>query len=110
MDNTNLPRADVSNAALAGALIGLLLLVLTGTPTVAAVASFATVILQFGFAWLLSAPYKLHANFLAGALVAVAVGVYSIRTGLPYNEAAFQQNLVALVTFLLNVFLPAKQP
>lgn len=105
-----LPRADVSNGALAGALVGVLMLVMAGNTDLASYGVFATLVLQAGLAYLLPAALKYAASALAGAVVIVVVSLYSFASGLPYDAGALQTAATAIVTFVLTLALPAKQP
>lgn len=104
-----MPRADVSTGALAGALVGLLMIFLTGSPSAAVVAPLLVVVLQFAVEYLVPTK-KAEAGAIAGAVVVVGVGIYSLVAGLPLDEAAFVSAGTYLVTMVLTFALPAAQP
>lgn len=112
MRNTStsmLPRADASTDALAGVLDGLMMLFLTDSASAAAIGAFAVLIVQFGIEYLVPS-MKLTAGAIAGFVVVVATGIYSLAIGLPLDEAAFQTAGVYLVTSVLTYLIPSGQP
>lgn len=106
---SRLPRSDVSTGALAGALVGILMLVLNGGTTAAALAPLLTVCIHFGVEYAFPR-MKREAGAIAGALVVVGVGAYSLIVGLAFDGAAFNSAAVYLVTLVLTFALPAVQP
>ena len=106
---SNLPRADVSNGALAGAMVTVLIGITQGQADLAVYGSAATVIVQFLVSYFLP-QYKVAANGIAGAVVTVVIGVISLSQGLPLDEGAFQTAVTFLVTFILTAVIPPRQP
>lgn len=107
---SNLPRADVSTGALAGALVGILMLVLNGGATVAALAPLLTIVAQVGIEYLWPTR-KVEAGALAGAIMVVGVHVYvRLTTGQIVDEATFNAAAVYIVTLILTAVLPPVQP
>lgn len=107
---SNLPRTDVSTGALAGALVGILMLVINGGTTAAALAPLLTIAVHFGVEYAFPL-MKREAGAVAGALVVVGVGIYQLAmTATLLDEATFNAAAVYVVTLILTYALPPAQP
>lgn len=112
MNGSNLPRADIGTGALAGAITALIVALATGTATLAVISGAAVVIVQFliGYLW---ASRKAEAGAIAGALVTVGVAVYTaavLNQPAIFNDATVTAALTYLVTMVLSLALPPRQP
>ncbi len=107
---SNLPRADVSNGALAGALVGLLMAVITGQTDLAIYGPLISVVVQFAISYYVSAEYKVAANGVGGAVVTIVIVLINVIQGGDLDEGALQTAASAVVTFILTLLIPPRQP
>jgi hypothetical protein len=54
--------------------------------------------------------YKVASNEIAGVVVTVGIRIVSLSQSLPLDEGAFQTALTFLLTFIITVVLPLRQP
>jgi hypothetical protein len=104
------PRADVGSGALAGALTGLLMLFLTDTVSTVAAAPLLVVVVAFLVSYFLPAR-KVEAGAIAGAVVMVAIGIYTlVTTGSLADEATFAAGVAYLAQILISYVIAPRQP